>query len=172
MSVCVYLWRGVGLALGHLLLLVRTRFSKVLAARGGKGQIPPRHSGQVPAASGLALSAPGQCPWRSGGASDGGHLSLSIDQGLLPKQFPKHQQILSRLWASLVAQTGKSLPAMGEIQVQPLGREGALKEGMPTHSSVLSWGNPVDRGVWWAAVHGVAKTKRLRLSHFEATAAA
>ena len=105
---CVYLWRGVGLALGHLLLLVRTRFSKVLAARGGKGQIPPRHSGQVPAASGLALSAPGQCPWRSGGGSDGGHLSLSIDQGLLPKQFPKHQQILSRLWASLVADRKES----------------------------------------------------------------
>ena len=140
--VCVCLWRGAGLALGHLLLLVRTRFSKVLAARGRKGQIPPRHSGQVPAASGLALGAPGQCPRRSGGGADGGHVSLSVAQGLVRKQLPKRQQILSRFWASLGAQRGKSLPATGEIQVQALGREGAPKEGMPTHSSVLSWGNP------------------------------
>lgn len=111
-------------------------------SRGRKGQIPPRHSGQVPAASGLALGAPGQCPRRSGGGADGGHVSLSVAQGLVRKQLPKRQQILSRFWASLGAQTGKSLPATGEIQVQALGREGALKEGMPTHSSVLSWGNP------------------------------
>ena len=29
--------------------------------------------------------------------------------------------------------------------------------GMATHSSILAWGNPMDRGAWWAAVHGVAK---------------
>ena len=91
MSVCVYLWRGVDRALGHLLLLLRTRFSKVLGARGGKVQIPPCHSGQVSSASQLAVSAlPAQCPCRNGGDLDGSHLSLSIDQGLMPKQFPKH----------------------------------------------------------------------------------
>ena len=90
MSVCVDLWRRVGLALGHLLLLLRTRFSKVLGARGGKGQTPPCHSGQVSSASQLAINAlPAQCPCRNGGDLDGSHLSLSIDQGLMPKEFPK-----------------------------------------------------------------------------------
>ena len=27
---------------------------------------------------------------------------------------------------------------------------------MATYSSSLAWRIPVDRGVWWAAVHGVA----------------
>ena len=68
-----------------------------------------------------------------------------------------------------MAQTVKNLPAIWEIQVQPLGREDPLKKGMPTHSSVLSWGNPMDRGAWQATVYGVAKTKRPKLSHFQDT---
>ena len=28
---------------------------------------------------------------------------------------------------------------------------------MATHSHVLVLGNPMDRGTWWATVHGVAK---------------
>ena len=31
----------------------------------------------------------------------------------------------------------KNLPAMQEIQVQSLGQEGLLEEGMATHSSIL-----------------------------------
>ena len=27
---------------------------------------------------------------------------------------------------------------------------------MATHSSILAWRIPVDRGAWWATVHGVA----------------
>ena len=30
---------------------------------------------------------------------------------------------------------------------------------MATHSSILAWGIPMDRGVWWATVHGVTKTQ-------------
>ena len=30
-------------------------------------------------------------------------------------------------------------------------------EEMATHSSVLAWKNPMDRGAWWATVHGVTK---------------
>ena len=60
---------------------------------------------------------------------------------------------------------------MWEIQVQTLGREDPLKKGMPTHSSVLSWGNPMDRGAWQAIVYWVTKTKQLKLSHFQDTAA-
>ena len=32
---------------------------------------------------------------------------------------------------------------------------------MATHSSILAWRIPMDRGAWWAIVHGVAK-RRLR----------
>ena len=28
---------------------------------------------------------------------------------------------------------------------------------MANYSSVLAWKNPMDRGAWWAAGHGVAK---------------
>ena len=28
---------------------------------------------------------------------------------------------------------------------------------MATHSSILAWENPTDRGAWWATAHGVAK---------------
>jgi len=30
---------------------------------------------------------------------------------------------------------------------------------MATHSSILAWRIPMDRGVWWAIVHGVAKNQ-------------
>ena len=40
--------------------------------------------------------------------------------------------------------------------VQSLGWED-LEEGMATHSSILAWRDPKDRGTW-AAVHGVAKS--------------
>ena len=51
----------------------------------------------------------------------------------------------------------KNLPAMQETwetQVWFLGWEDPLEKGMATHSSVLAWRIPMDRGVWWATVHG------------------
>ena len=36
---------------------------------------------------------------------------------------------------------------------------------MATHSSTLAWKIPTDGGAWWAAVHGVARS-RTRLSDF------
>ena len=41
--------------------------------------------------------------------------------------------------------------------VQSLSQEDLLEEGMATHSSILTWKIPMDRGAWWAAVHVVAK---------------
>ena len=58
---------------------------------------------------------------------------------------------------SLVAQTVKNLPAMRETWVWSLGWEDPLEEGMATYSSILVWRIPMDRGVWWATVHVVAK---------------
>ena len=52
---------------------------------------------------------------------------------------------------------------MQETPVQDLGREDPLEDGMATHSGILAWRIPVDRGAWRAMVHGVAKS-RTRLS--------
>ena len=53
----------------------------------------------------------------------------------------------------------KNLPAMQEMKVQTLGWEDLLEEGMATHSSILAWSIPIDRGAWWATVHGVTKLR-------------
>ena len=55
----------------------------------------------------------------------------------------------------------KYLPAMRETWVQSLGQEDPLEEGMAPHSSILAWGILMDRGAWWATVHGVAKSQSL-----------
>ena len=59
-------------------------------------------------------------------------------------------------WVSLVAQTVKNPPVMWETWVQSLGWKDPLEQGMATHSSILTWRIPMDRGAWWAPVHGVA----------------
>ena len=56
--------------------------------------------------------------------------------------------------ASLVAQMVKNLPGMQETWVRSLGWEDPLEKGMATHSSILAWRIPKDRGIWWAPVHG------------------
>ena len=60
--------------------------------------------------------------------------------------------------ASLLAQTIKSPPVMWETWVQSLVWEDRLEDGMATHSSILGWGIPMDRGTWWATVLGVTKS--------------
>ena len=62
------------------------------------------------------------------------------------------------VWASLVAQMVKNLPAMWETWVRFLGLEDPLEEGMATHSNILGWRIPLGRGAWWAIVHGVAES--------------
>ena len=59
--------------------------------------------------------------------------------------------------ASLVAQSVNNLPAMQETWVWSLGWEDPLEEGIATHSSILAWRIPMDRGTQQAAVHGVTK---------------
>ena len=46
------------------------------------------------------------------------------------------------LWASLVAQMVRRLPAMCEIQVRFLGWEDSLEKEIATHSSTLTWKIP------------------------------
>ena len=62
-------------------------------------------------------------------------------------------------WASLVAQLVKNLLTMWKTWVQSLGWEDPLEVGMATHSSVLAWRIPMDKGAWRAAVHRVTKSR-------------
>ena len=62
-------------------------------------------------------------------------------------------------WASLRAQIVKNPPAMRETWVRSLGWEDPLEEGMATHSSILAWRIPMDRGIWWATIHVVSESQ-------------
>ena len=66
--------------------------------------------------------------------------------------------------ASLLAQTVKNLPAMWETWVWSLGWEDPLEKGKGNPFQYYCLENPMDRGAWRAAVHGVAKS-RTRLSN-------
>ena len=76
---------------------------------------------------------------------------------LLPNLYFWADSYLLR--ASLVAQMVKKLPAMWETWVQSLGWEDRLEEGMATHSRILAWRIPMDRGARSVAVHGVSKSR-------------
>ena len=57
-----------------------------------------------------------------------------------------------------VAHMVKNLPAGQEPWVWSLGWEDPLERGMATHSSILAWRIPMDRGAWRAIVHGVTES--------------
>ena len=62
------------------------------------------------------------------------------------------------LFASLLAQMVKNLPAVQETRVRSLDRENALEKGMATqlHCSCLE--NPMHGGTGWATIHWVEKS--------------
>ena len=68
-----------------------------------------------------------------------------------------------------MAQMVKNSPVKWETWVRSLGWEDPLEEGMATHSSILAWRIPMDRGAWRATGHGVTKSwtqlKRLSTEH-------
>ena len=49
---------------------------------------------------------------------------------------------------------------MPETRVRPLGWEDPLEESTVTHSKILAWRIPMDRGAWWATVHGAAESDK------------
>ena len=57
-----------------------------------------------------------------------------------------------------MTQMVKNPPAMQETRFQSLGWEDPLEEEMATHSSIFAWRIRMDRGAWWALVHGVTKS--------------
>ena len=62
-------------------------------------------------------------------------------------------------WASLVFQMVKNLPAIRETWVPYLSWEDPLEAGMATHSSILAWRIPRDRGAWQATVKGSQRVR-------------
>ena len=58
-----------------------------------------------------------------------------------------------------VAQMVQNPPAMWKTWVRSLGWEDVLEQGMTTHSSILAWRIPMNRGIWQSMVHGVAKSQ-------------
>ena len=60
-----------------------------------------------------------------------------------------------------MAQTVKNPPAIRETWVWSLVWEDPLEEGRATHSSILVWRIPMDRGAWWATVHGILQARIL-----------
>ena len=68
---------------------------------------------------------------------------------------------IAQVWASQVALEINN-PSVNAEDIRDagsiLGQEDPLEEGMATHSSSLAWRIPMDRGAWWATVHGVARS--------------
>ena len=64
------------------------------------------------------------------------------------------------IWACLVTQMVKRLPAMHEIQVRSLGQEEPLEKEMETHSSTLAW-----KILWTEAPGGLQFMGSQRFGH-------
>ena len=64
------------------------------------------------------------------------------------------------MWASLVAQLVKNLPAMQETWVPSLGQEDPLGTGMASHSSILAWKIP-----WTEEPGGLQSMGSQRVGH-------
>ena len=82
-------------------------------------------------------------------------MMIPVLQGKLNDVQHKKGMFAFRMEYSLLAQMVKNLPAMRETWVQSLGWEDPLEEGMATHSSILVWRIPMDRG----AIHRVSKNQ-------------
>ena len=66
---------------------------------------------------------------------------------LTPRGFPD----------GLAVKTPLAIQEPQETRVPSLGWEDPLEEGVATHSSILAWRIPIDRGAWHATVPGVAE---------------
>ena len=86
---------------------------------------------------------------------------------LLTHSFPRWRnrgmEMLGDLLQS-VAQLIKNPSIMQETPIWSLGSEDPQEEGMATHSSILAWRIPMDRGAWQATIHGVSKSELLSIA--------
>ena len=85
------------------------------------------------------------------------HVRLFVTPKIAARQASLCALIKKKKLVTLVAQTVKNPPAMWETWVWSLSWENPLEEGMATHSSILAWRIPMDRGAWWVAVMGLQR---------------
>ena len=107
-------------------------------------------------------------------------LDLLAVQGTLKSLLQHHRSKASILWCSafFIVQlshpymtTGKTIALTTWTFVGKLSLLFSMLskvKAMAPHSSILAWKNPLDGGAWWAADHGVAKS-RARQSDFTFT---
>ena len=62
-------------------------------------------------------------------------------------------------WGFPGGSDGKEFAAMWETWVRSLGQEDPLEEGTATHSSILAWRIPMDRGAWQVPVNGITENQ-------------
>ena len=110
----------------------------------------PLEKGEAPHSSIQAWRAPGLYSTR-------GHKESNMTEKL----------ISFNLWACLVAQTVKRLPAMRETRIPSLGQEDTLEKEMAIHSSTLAWKIP--RMEEPAGLQSTGSQSRRRLSNFTTT---
>ena len=77
--------------------------------------------------------------------------------GILDLFVPILSIPVRNIWGFLGSSAGQG-SSMQEILVRSLGWEDPLEEGMATHSGILPWTIPMDRGACRATVHRVAKS--------------
>ena len=121
----------------------------------------------------------------AGSRTPGGRAMLGAEQRSTQLKPPVHYAFLNThtrvhththtvrqtdiLWASLVAQVVRSLPAMQETWVQSSGWEDPLAKRMATHPSILAWtipGTEEPGGLQSTGSQEWDMTKRLTLSLF------
>ena len=85
-------------------------------------------------------------------------LTIILHYTLLKLNCQQDHHFLYFSRASLVPHMVKTLPAVQETWGQSLGQEDLLEEDMATHSSILAWRVPMDRGAWRATIHGITKS--------------
>ena len=61
--------------------------------------------------------------------------------------------------------SGKESSCNAGDSVRSLGQEEPLEKEVATHSSILAWKNPMDRGAWWATVYGIAESDMTERVH-------
>ena len=100
---------------------------------------------------------PGSSPGKESTCNEGDPGSIPGSRSYLREgiRYP-----LQYSWVFPVAQMVKNLPAVWETWVRSLGWKDPLEEGIATHSNILTWRIPTDRGAWWATVHKVTKSPR------------
>ena len=75
-----------------------------------------------------------------------------------PPEPPTHISLVYCSFSFPGGSVVKNLPAVLVTRIRSLGWEDPLEEGPATHSSILVWRIPMDRGAWWATVHAVTKS--------------